>query len=50
MPRFLSIILDVTGRALGFGVVALLIGLDWPDAASSADHCDAGRASRIGLR
>jgi hypothetical protein len=43
MRRFLSIILKVIGLALGLGVVGLLIALEWPDAASGADHTMLGR-------
>jgi hypothetical protein len=43
MRRFLSIILKVAGLALGLGVVALLIALEWPDAASAADKTRLGR-------
>ena len=43
MRRFLSTILKIAGLALGLGVVALLIALEWPDAASSADQTMLGR-------
>jgi hypothetical protein len=43
MRRFLSIILKIAGLAHGLGVVALLIALEWPDAASSADNTRLGR-------
>jgi hypothetical protein len=43
MRRLLSIILKIAGLALGLGVVGVLIALEWPDAASSADHAMLGR-------
>ena len=43
MRRFLSIIPKITGLAFGLGVLALLIALDWPDAANAANDTRLGR-------